>query len=259
VSKRVAIVQSNYVPWKGYFDLIATVDEFVLYDDAQYTKRDWRNRNVIKTKNGLHWLTIPVAVKGRFEQRICDAVVSDRGWNEAHWRTIRAAYARAPYFRYYEPALAELFAGAASERLSEINHRFLTGLCRLLAIDTRLTWSMDYAPQRASACVNPQSIDSGHELPIDAGCQKRLHATQRLVDICVAAKATHYLSGPAARAYIEPALFAEAGITLEYFDYSGYREYPQLYPPFEHGVSVIDLLVHAGADAPAYMRRTVAV
>ena len=99
MSKRIAIVQSSYIPWKGYFDLIAAVDEFVLLDDVQYTKRDWRNRNRIKSSSGPVWLTIPVVVSGRFEQRVCDVLVSDGRWNEKHWRSIRASYARAPYFR----------------------------------------------------------------------------------------------------------------------------------------------------------------
>jgi hypothetical protein len=96
--KRVAIVQSSYIPWKGYFDLIRAVDEFVLYDDVQFTKRDWRSRNRIKSAHGLLWLSVPVSVKGRFKQRICDTEISERGWGEKHWRAIRHAYARAPNF-----------------------------------------------------------------------------------------------------------------------------------------------------------------
>ena len=64
MSKKVAILQSNYIPWKGYFDIIASVDEFIIFDEMQYTTRDWRNRNRIKTQNGLKWLTIPVNGKG---------------------------------------------------------------------------------------------------------------------------------------------------------------------------------------------------
>lgn len=229
MSKRIAIVQSSYIPWKGYFDLMAAVDEFVLYDDAQYTKRDWRNRNRIKSPNGALWLTVPVAVKGHFEQRVRDAVIADRGWVERHWRTVRASYARAPCFRQYESALEGLFSGATSERLSEINHRFLVGLRDLLGIETRITWSMDY----------------------------RHHgdATHRLVEMCHQAGATTYLSGPSARAYMDAPQLAAAGITLEYMDYRGYPAYPQLYPPFEHAVSVIDLLVHTGREAPRFMLR----
>src|SRR5215510_8709820 len=101
MAKKVAIVQSNYIPWKGYFDLINSVDEFILFDDMQYTKRDWRNRNRIKTPDGVAWLTIPVAVKGKYHQRIADTLVSDPSWIASHWKTIRHCYARAPYFAVY--------------------------------------------------------------------------------------------------------------------------------------------------------------
>jgi len=223
VAKRIAIVQSSYIPWKGYFDLIASVDEFVLYDDAQYTKRDWRNRNRIKTPQGLLWLTIPVVVKGRFEQRICDTVVSEPDWPDKHWRSVRAHYSRAPYFSQYAARLEELFLGTTSDRLSDINRRFLLGLCGMLGITTPFTWSMDYR--------------------LDAD------RTGRIVSICRQAGATEYLSGPSARSYLDERQFADAGIGVTYADYSFYPEYTQLYPPFEHSVSVIDLLVHTGSSA----------
>jgi hypothetical protein len=227
VPKRIAIVQSSYIPWKGYFDLIASVDEFVLYDDAQFTKRDWRNRNRIKTPHGLLWLTVPVVVKGRFQQSVRETQVTDVRWTGKHWRSIRASYARAPFFEHYQAALEELFLGAVDHRLSAINHRFLIGLCRLLGIETRLTWSMDYEPQGSS--------------------------TASLVGICLKAGANEYLSGPSARAYLDEQQFQEAGIAVTYADYTGYAEYPQLHPPFVHGVSVIDLIVHTGPDARRFM------
>jgi hypothetical protein len=227
MSKTVAILQSCYIPWKGYFDLIRRADEFILYDDAQYTKRDWRNRNRIKTPNGPAWLTIPVSVKGKFVQAIKDVRVSDRRWRERHWKSIQASYARAPYYRTYEPELEDLYLGCEAESLSEINRAFITRLCTLLSIKTRLTCSMDYA------------LPEGR--------------TERLVALCSQAGATEYLSGPAARAYIDPELFDRASIALTFMDYTGYPEYLQVHPPFDHHVSVIDLLVHTGPEALAYM------
>ena len=82
--KKIAILQSNYIPWKGYFDIINMVDEFVLYDDMQYTRRDWRNRNKIKTPNGLQWLTIPVQVKGKYLQKIKETKISEKKWTKNH-------------------------------------------------------------------------------------------------------------------------------------------------------------------------------
>jgi hypothetical protein len=225
MSKRVAILQSSYIPWKGYFDLMRQVDEFILYDDAQYTKRDWRNRNQIKTKDGLLWLSIPVEVKGKFTQQIKDVCISDPSWSAQHFKTIAAAYARAPRFQEYRGVLEDLYRGATSSRLSEVNRRFIEGLAKILGIRTKLSWSMDY------------------ELP-----EGRV---DRLVALCRQAGATSYLSGPSAREYIEqePGLFAEAGVEVGYIDYSRYPEYPQLYPPFEHHVSVIDLILNAGPEA----------
>jgi hypothetical protein len=227
--KSVAIVQSCYVPWKGYFDLIAAVDEFVLYDDRQFTRRDWRNRNRIKTPHGTRWLTIPVETKGRYHQRIDETVIEDPGWAERHWKTIVHNYASAPYFPEYRGLLEELYGAAATEtRLSLVNRRFLEAICELLGIRTTFAWSTDY--------------------PVE-GAQ-----TERLVALCEASGATAYLSGPRARSYLDEALFAEAGIRLSYFDYSGYPEYPQLHPPFEHTVTILDLVLNTGPEARRYMK-----
>jgi hypothetical protein len=227
--KRVAIVQSCYIPWKGYFDLINMVDELILYDDRQYTRRDWRNRNRIKTAQGSQWLTIPVQVKGRYEQRIDETLVSDSNWAERHWTTLRHAYATTPHFDDYRDQIAGLYTALKTEpRLSEINRRLLEEVCSLLGIETTLSWSTDY----------------------EAGGAK----TERLVSLCRAARADSYLSGPLAREYLEEERFAEAGVGLEYMEYSDYPEYPQVHPPFDHNVTVLDLLFHTGQEAPKYMK-----
>jgi hypothetical protein len=226
--KSVAIVQSNYIPWKGYFDLISSVDELVLYDDRQYTRRDWRNRNLIKTAQGTIWLTVPVQVKGRYDQTIQETTVSDPTWADRHWRTIEQAYRPAPCFDELRDVLYRLYADCDDVLLSRINRRFLDVICELLGIRTRIVWSSEYAAEGAK--------------------------TERLVSLCRAAGATSYLSGPTAKAYLDESLFADAGIELRYMDYSGYPEYEQLHPPFEHAVSVIDLLVHTGRSAPRYLK-----
>jgi hypothetical protein len=228
-AKRVAIVQSSYIPWKGYFDLIRRSDEFILYDDVQYTKRDWRNRNRIKTANGPGWLSIPVDVKGKYLQAIKDTRVCDAGWNIRHLKTIAATYARAPYFRRYEAAVEDLFLGCVSLSLSEINFRFLSRICDILSITTQLTWSMDYSYTHVPG------------------------KNERLVELCRQAGATEYLSGPSARGYIDPNLFEAAGMRLTFMDYTGYPEYGQLHPPFDHYVSILDLLFNTGPAAVSYM------
>jgi hypothetical protein len=226
--KRVAAVQSNYVPWKGYFDLIAASDEFILLDDAQYTRRDWRNRNRIKTAQGPAWLTIPVRVRGRYTQRIDEVVVSDPGWAEAHWRTVAQTHARAECFDEVAPAVEALYGNVPGERLSDINRHFLEGACVMLGIDTPLTWSTDY----------------GSDATKD----------ERLVELCVKAGADEYLSGPAARSYLDESLFEREGIAVTWMDYDGYREYPQLHPPFDHHVSILDLIFNTGSRAREHLR-----
>jgi WbqC-like protein family len=226
--KTIAIVQSCYIPWKGYFDLVNLVDEFILYDDRQYTRRDWRNRNRIKTPQGSQWLTVPVEVKGRYEQRIDQTRISDPGWAELHWKTLTQNYSPAPFFYEYRDRFERLYCSVDDPRLSAVNRAFLEDLCAVLGIETQLSWSTDY-----------QAIGD---------------KTERLVSLCRAADATTYLSGPSARDYIDENLFSEAGIELEYMDYSGYPEYPQLYPPFDHAVTVLDLIFNTGPEAPRLMK-----
>lgn len=229
MGRRIAIIQSNYIPWKGYFDLIRSVDEFVFLDDAQFTRRDWRNRNMIKAAGGPRWITIPVENKGRFEEPI-DSIRIAEPWARKHWEQIRHAYARAPHFAAMAPRIEALYAELdREERLSLVNRRAIEALCPLLDIHTPLRWSREFPVQGSK--------------------------TDRLLSICVAAGATEYLSGPAARAYIEAEKFAAAGIALHFADYAGYPEYPQLHGEFVHGVTVLDLLFNLGTDAARSMRR----
>jgi hypothetical protein len=226
--KRLAIVQSCYIPWKGYLDLIDQVDEFVLLDDAQYTRRDWRNRNRVKTPHGTQWLTIPVHVKGRYLQRIDETLVSDPAWAERHWKTLHHVYASAPCFDAVGGAIEEAYAGVADEpRLSVVNRGLLEAIFPLLGIDTTLSWSSDY--------------------PGDG------QRTDRLLEICLAAGASEYVSGPAARAYLDESAFDAHAIAVSWMDYGNYPEYDQLYPPFEHTVSVLDVLFHLGDEAATHV------
>jgi len=226
--KKVAIIQSNYIPWKGYFDIIKRVDEFILYDDMQYTRRDWRNRNKIKTQRGLEWLTIPVETKGNYLQAIKDTVISDDHWNEKHWQSIIHNYSKAKNFGQYRDTFQRLYLDTRERYLSAINYRFLTAICEILGIRTKISWSMDY-----------QIVDG---------------KTERLISLCKQAGASDYISGPAAQGYVDEELFKKENIKLTWMDYSGYPEYEELYPPFEHGVSIIDLIFNVGDDASKYMK-----
>ncbi|OYT98324.1 MAG: hypothetical protein CFE40_13525 [Burkholderiales bacterium PBB1] len=229
--KRIAILQSNYLPWRGYFDLMAYVDEFVFYDEVQYTKGDWRNRNRIKTPHGLQWLTVPVRFDFRHRTPVCDIEIAGDRWRAAHWKSIMLNHARAPHAAAAAALLAPLYVGEPSHKLSDWNRHSIAAIAQFLGIGTRLADSTAYP----SASADP---------------------TQRLVDICVQSGATHYVSGPAARAYLRESAFAECGLAVEWFGYDGYPPYPQLWGEFEARVSVIDLLFNCGHHAARYLRHT---
>ncbi|MBF0460472.1 MAG: WbqC family protein [Magnetococcales bacterium] len=226
--KKIAILQSNYIPWKGYFDMIAAVDEFILYDDVQYTRRDWRNRNQIKTPQGIQWLTVPVQVKGRYEQKIKDTLLDGSDWAMAHWRSLSQNYRRAPHFDEIAAWLEPLYLAESYTHVSQLNQRFIESVCGYLGITTTITHSWDY------------TLLDGR--------------TERLADLCVQAGGTEYISGPSAKNYVEESLFVKRGIKLTWFDYAGYPEYPQLWGEFVHGVTILDLLFNCAKEAPRYMR-----
>ena len=227
-SKKVAIVQSNYIPWKGYFDLIAAVDEFILYDDMQYTRRDWRNRNQIKTPQGVQWLTVPVEVKGKYHQKIRETKIAGSEWAATHWKALELNYRRAPHFATVAAWVEPLYLSRSHTYLSELNRAFIEAICDELGIATVISNSWDY--------------------------ELREGKTERLADLCAQAGATEYVSGPAAKDYVDAEVFSSMGIELTWFDYAGYPEYPQLWGDFTHGVTILDLLFNCGKDAPAYMR-----
>ncbi|ROM81235.1 MULTISPECIES: WbqC family protein [Pseudomonas] len=233
MQKKIAVVQSNYIPWKGYFDLIRSVDAFILYDDVQYTRSDWRNRNKIKTAQGEHWLSIAVKKKGRLGQLINEVQVSSPDWAAAHWKTIEQSYRRAPCFAQMEAPIRALYEQAAGlSHLTHINHLFIAGLCPLLGIHTPLYRSEDLG-----------GVEGKNE---------------RLIHLCQALGANEYLSGPAASHYLDEAAFATNGIAVSYMSYAGYPEYPQVYGEFQHAVSVIDLLFNTGADASDFLKKRAA-
>lgn len=225
---KVAILQSNYIPWKGYFDVIAKSDIFVIYDEVQYTKNDWRNRNLIKTKNGLQWITIAVKQESS-SQKICDTKVFKSNWWKKHIGTLQANYAKSKYFDEYKSRFFKLYE-QSYENLSEINVAFIKEICAILEIETII-------------------VDS-RSLNLKGNRQEKLvHACQQL-------KANIYISGPAAKSYIDKDYFMSHNINIEWMDYSSYEPYSQLYSPFEHGVSVLDLIFNEGPNAKKYLKNT---
>ena len=225
--KKIAILQSNYIPWKGYFDIINQVDEFIFYDDVQYTKNDWRNRNKIKSASGPIWLTIPVRQE-TLSQKISETKISQDNWAEKHWKSISLNYSKAPFYSIYKDTLEKFFSEIKTPFLSEINRSAIELINSYLGINTILTSSVDY-----------KLIEGKNE---------------RLIDLILQAGGTHYLSGPSAKDYIREDLFKEAGIEVSWMDYSGYPEYSQLFPPFVHAVSVLDLILNQGLEAKKFMK-----
>jgi hypothetical protein len=221
--KRVAILQSNYIPWKGYFDIIHDVDELIFHDDLQYTKQDWRNRNRIKTRHGPEWLTIPV---GSSEKRLlCDVELPNPRWAREHWRRLEACYRTAPFFETYRPFFEPIYLDPRCRLLSELNQRLIRSIAgELLGITT------SFADTRS--------------------LRARGRKQDRVLDILRQAGAAVYVSGPAAQAYLDPERFASEGVEVVWKDYQKYPEYEQLYPPFAHEVTILDLLFHTGPAAP---------
>ena len=226
--KKVVITQTNYIPWKGFFDSVNLADEFVFYDDMQFTRRDWRNRNQIKTKDGVKWLTVPVEVKGKYFQKIKDTTISDPGWAKNHWDTITHNYSKAEYFKEYKDFFQELYMGKEYVLISDVNTTFTKAICKLLGIETKIRQSDEF--------------------------ELLEEKSERLVDICKKLNATDYYSGPAAKAYMDESKFENENIKIHYFDYSGYPEYRQLHGEFTHAVSIIDLLFNEGPDAKNFMK-----
>jgi hypothetical protein len=222
------ILQPSYIPWRGYFDQIRRADVFVFYDDVQYDKRGWRNRNKIKTSKGAQWLTIPVFNQGSQTEHIPINQIKicwDDPWNQNHWKSIQYAYRKAPYFDLYQPLLEGIYSQHPD-------------LLADFTIDLTIKLAHELGLERTRYMRSSELAADGQK-------------TDRLLSILKLVGASHYISGPAARDYIEEDKFYQAGITLEYMDYS-YPEYPQLYPPFEAQVSIIDLLMMTGPDASSY-------
>jgi hypothetical protein len=223
------ILQPSYIPWRGYFHQIQKADLFIFYDDVQYDKHGWRNRNRIKTRQGAQWLTIPVHSKGVVVENIPINEIEiawEQPWYERHLRAIQQNYSKAPFFKEYEPWVEGIFSSRPA-RLVDFTIPLTIEIARKLGIQhTRFMCSSEL--------------------------QSHGEKTARLIEILSQVGATHYISGPSASSYIEAHLLQEAGITLEYMDYN-YPEYPQLYPPYDPFVTILDLLFMTGPEAPGYI------
>jgi hypothetical protein len=227
---KCVILQPSYIPWRGYFHQILKADIFVFYDDVQYDTRGWRNRNKIKTDQGLRWLTIPVHNQGSQTLNIpINKIKIDWGqpWNQNHLKSLQYAYKKAPFYEVYAPFLADFYSNR-TELLADLTISLTIALSRELGISqTRFIRSSE---------LNAQG-----------------NKTDRLLDILQKLGADHYISGPSASSYIEEEKMIKHGITLEYMSYN-YPEYPQLHSPYVSQVSILDLLFMTGPDALNYFK-----
>ncbi|WP_374028275.1 WbqC family protein [Bdellovibrio bacteriovorus] len=233
--KKVVILQSNYIPWKGYFDLIWIADEFIILDDVQYTKNDWRNRNQIKTVQGKKWLTIPVTYKFSERPLISSITVCSPNWVEEHLAQLKLAYQGAPYYSEFLPHLESWYGKIKTfDKLSEINLYLLQAIADYLEIGAKLTKSSLYITTQEL-----QSLDKNH----------------RLAEICARAKATDYITGPSALSYLDESVFKSQGINVHVADYGSYGPYPQQHGEFDHYVTILDLIFNLGKNAQTHLRK----
>jgi hypothetical protein len=225
--RTVAVLQSNYIPWKGYFDLINSADLFIFYDDVQFTKNDWRNRNKIKTPDGLKWITIPCGFKSHM--LIYEIGLPDSDWQNKHWNLIKENYSKAPYFNQYSKFFENIYLNQKWKNLSDLNQYLIKNISlKFLNIKTQFDDSRNYSIQ-----------GKGED---------------RLINLLKKVNATKYISGPSGKAYISNNRFLSEGIHLEWMNYNNYPEYQQLYPPFQHAVSIVDLLFNTGSNAENFFK-----
>jgi len=217
---RVGIIQSAYIPWRGYFDFINSVDLFILLDDVMYPRaRSWRNRNQIKLMHGLKWINIPLQPNPH-HLPIDQVKISGDGWKSGHSLILREAFNCAPYFYDVEKIFQEATTPDI-DSLSTLNHKFISIICDYFEIKTKIIQS--------------------RELNVTGS------KTDKLINLLKSVGATSYLSGPAAKNYLNENLFREHKIQLEYKVYE-YSNYPQLWGDFQGAITVLDLIANCGFD-----------
>lgn len=225
---KIAIMQSNYIPWKGYFDLISNVDEFVIYDEVQFTKNDWRNRNIIKTQSGLKWLSIPAGKK--ISRNINSVKILDHSWKLNHYNLLKINYKGSAFYNEVLDLLEPLYMSNECENLSEINKKFIVKICDYLDIKTNITDSYKY------------KIFGNR--------------TEKLINICKQARADQYVTGPSAKNYLNEYAFESSKIKLVWFNYDNYVEYKQLWnDKFDNNLSIVDCLFNCGSHKSKYLFR----
>jgi hypothetical protein len=227
--RTLAVLQPGYLPWLGFFDLLDRADVFVIYDDVDFDKNGWRNRNRIKTGQGVSWLSVPVLTSGRSGQLVNEtAIDKNQFWQRKHIRSIREAYAKAPYFHDYVEPLSELLS-RPWERLVDLDMALIALMASWLGLGDK-----------------PMPLSSGLGIPRGRN--------ERLLAMCERFDADTYLSGNLAKTYLDVEAFRQQGVRVEWQDYV-HPVYDQLHGRFEPHLSALDLIFNAGPDSLDVIRR----
>jgi hypothetical protein len=225
----VTIMQPAYLPWLGFFDRVAKSDLLIVLDDVgmdRNSKTKYANRNRVRTPAGSIWLTVPLLKTGRDAPLNSIEIDNTQRWQEKHWRSIEANYARAACFAQFAELLRPFYS-KPRKLLSDLDDEIMRALFAALGIRT---------PWRRSSSVE-------HE---GAG-------TELILNLCRSAGATRYISGPFGRGYLDRQAFAAADIQLVFHDYP-HPKYPQVFAGFEPYMSVIDLLFNHGEKSLTILR-----
>lgn len=218
----IGILQPGYLPWLGFFEQIYRSDMFVFYDDVQYDKNGWRNRNRIRTASGVQWLTVPVLLKNESKQIIKDVKINNQeNWRKKHLTSIRTNYSKGEYFNDYFPLLEKIYAREWNY-LIDLNMELVYVLCDMLGLKKPFKFSS--------------------ELDVEGD------KNSRLVNICNKLGANKFYEGQTGKEYINMDVFKSAGIEVEFQNYK-HPEYSQLYGDFIPYLSVIDLLFNEGSQS----------
>lgn len=223
MNDRVAVIlQPSYLPWLGYFDQLLRCDVFVVYDNVQFDKHGWRNRNRIKTAQGPQWLTVPVRTyKQDWPTNREIAIDNTQHWRKKHLASLRQNYAKAPFFADYIGLFDDLFAREWTT-LFDLNMASFRMLTEALGIVREI-------------CFASEMDVEGD--PVD-----------RLIAICRQVGANRFFEGAAGKNYIADERFLKAGVTIEYQDYQ-HPVYGQLHGAFVPFLSVVDLLFNCGPES----------
>lgn len=224
---KVGAIQSNYIPWRGYFDLIDDVDLFVFYDDVLYGKgKKWRNRNQIKTRYGSQWLSIPL-MHGKENKLISEVSIDySSNWQAKHLNLLFENYRKAPFFSFYIDEFSSLI-NKRYANISELNVALCKWVISLLKIQTKIKMS--------------------HEFGLK-GDKK-----EKVLDLLDKVQASSYITGPTALPYTDIQSFESRGIGLEVKTYK-YTDYPQQWGNFVNNLSILDLIFNTGNEARKYIK-----